>query len=185
MGRQRFVAAVALPIVLVLAACTSGGGSTPSPTTAAAPSVAPSTEASQAAPSTEASQPAASASPTASATTGTTESYDVKVGSGAVGKYLTGEDGKTLYVFKNDVVNSGKSACNGQCATFWPAFVVESLDELKPDSGVTGKLTLITRDDGTKQVAYNGQPVYYYSKDTAAGQTNGEGVGGVWTVAKP
>ncbi len=177
MRRPRFVAAGALPIILVLAACSSSAAATPTPT-AALPSVAPSTAASEPAASTAASEPAASA--TASA-----ETYEVKVGSGAVGSYLTGEDGKTLYMYKKDTANSGKSVCNGGCASAWPPFTVESADQLKADSGVTGKLAVITRDDGTKQVSYNGQPVYYFGQDTAAGQTNGEGFGGVWTVAKP
>jgi predicted lipoprotein with Yx(FWY)xxD motif len=62
---------------------------------------------------------------------------------------------------------------------------VSTLDEVKADSGAAGALALVTRDDGTKQVSYNGQPLYYYTPDKAAGDTTGQGVGGVWFVAAP
>lgn len=50
---------------------------------------------------------------------------------------------------------------------------------------MTGALATITRADGTTQVTYDGHPLYYYAADVQAGDTNGEGVGGVWHVAKP
>jgi predicted lipoprotein with Yx(FWY)xxD motif len=42
----------------------------------------------------------------------------------------------------------------------------------------------MTRADGTKQTTYKGWPLYYFVKDKAAGDVLGEGVGGVWFVAK-
>ena len=184
MGRFRF-AAGALPLILILAACSSAA--TPSPV---APSAAPS-----AAPSVAASQPPASdgygaspSTPAASPSAEAADAYPLKVnaGSGAVTNYLSAEDGKTVYLFKNDTVNSGKSTCTtGVCASTWPAFKVDSLDEVKPDAAVTGKLALITWDDGTKQVTYKGWPLYYYSGDTKAGDTNGQGLFGKWFVVNP
>lgn len=77
------------------------------------------------------------------------------------------------------------SVCNGDCAAKWPPLVVGSIDEIKADSRATGTLALATRDDGTKQVTYNGMPLYYFVTDKAAGDTTGQGVGGVWFVAAP
>jgi predicted lipoprotein with Yx(FWY)xxD motif len=158
--------------IVLLAACSSSG-STPTPAPTAAPTEAPS-----AAPS--AASPAATESPAASSAG---EAYEVKTASGSVGSFLTGEDGKTLYVFKKDT--AGTSNCSGQCATNWPPFTIESSDTLKADDGVTGKLATITRADGTMQVTYNGAPLYYFAADKSAGDTNGQGVGGVWFVAAP
>ena len=166
--RQKFLAA-GLPLVLLLAACS--GGATPSPSTPVASVPA-------------ASQPAAS-EPAPSGSEATAETYEVKVASGAVGSYLTGEDGKTLYTFKNDVVGSGKSTCSGGCASKWPAFTVDSKDQLKAGTGVTGALDVFARDDGSMQVSYKGAPLYYFAADTKAGDTMGQGVGGVWFVANP
>jgi len=178
MGRSRLAAAAA-PLLLILAACSSGATPTP-----AAPSVAPTQAAASTPP---ASTPPASTGTGASPSEAASETYDLKVaaGSGSVTNYLTAEDGKTLYVFANDVADSGKSTCGaGPCLDNWPPFTVSSLDEVKPDSGVTGKLALITRDDGTKQVTYKGQPLYYFAGDKAAGDTNGATIP-KWGVAKP
>jgi predicted lipoprotein with Yx(FWY)xxD motif len=175
--RRSMLAAAAIPLIIILAACSSGGGATTAPTNP--PSQPPaSAPAESAAPST-----GGGASP--SAETGDAYALKVAAGSGAVTNYLTGEDGKTLYMFKNDTADSGKSTCNGGCAATWPPFTVDSLDEVKPDAAVTGKLALVTRDDGTKQVSYNGVPVYYYSADTKAGDTNGQGFAGKWFVVNP
>jgi predicted lipoprotein with Yx(FWY)xxD motif len=173
MDRRRSLIAAGLPLILALSACSGGGGATPSPTTA--PSAAPPSAAAASSPS----------EPAASGSAATAETYEIKVATGAVGNFLTGEDDKTLYTFKNDTAGSGKSACSGACASMWPPFTVESKDQLKPASGVTGVLDVITRDDGTMQVTYKGAPLYYYATDTKAGDTQGDGVGGVWFVAKP
>jgi len=111
--------------------------------------------------------------------------YPLEVASGSVGTYLTGEDGKTLYTFKNDMGGSGKSTCNGGCTANWPPYVLHAGDEVAPGDGVTGSITTITRDEGTTQVAYNSWPLYYFVGDTAAGDTNGQGVNDVWFVAVP
>ena len=183
MGRRQ-LAAAAVPLILILAACSSGATPTPAGPSAATPSQPlASTPPSHPA----ASTPAASTGPVASPTEGAAEVYELKVaaGSGTVTNYLTAEAGKTLYLFAKDTADSGKSACGaGPCHDNWPPLVVESLDQVKPDSGVTGAVALITRDDGTKQVTYKGLPLYYFAGDKAAGDTNGATIPN-WSVAKP
>jgi predicted lipoprotein with Yx(FWY)xxD motif len=107
----------------------------------------------------------------------------VAVGNGSVGAYLTGKDGRTLYIFTPDSVNI--STCVDGCAATWPPFTVGSGGAPKAGTGVTGTLTTFARPDGTRQVAYNGSPLYYYAADTKAGDTTGQGVGGKWYVASP
>jgi len=92
---------------------------------------------------------------------------------------LVGPNGMTLYVFDRDAANSGKSVCNGPCATNWPPLMAADAD--KP----AGDYTVITRDDGKKQWAMKGKPLYYWAKDSKPGDKTGDNVGTVWHVAKP
>ncbi len=92
---------------------------------------------------------------------------------------LTGPNGMTLYTFDKDGVGTGKSVCNGQCAINWPPLF--AADDAKP----TGDYTVVTRDDGKKQWAAKGKPLYYWVRDSKPGDKSGEGVGKVWWVAKP
>jgi predicted lipoprotein with Yx(FWY)xxD motif len=96
-----------------------------------------------------------------------------------LGNYLVDPKGMTLYIFDKDK-EAGKSACNGGCANLWPPFAPEA-----GQAKATEPLSIITRDDGTKQYAYKGKPLYYYDKDSKAGDTTGDAVGKVWWVAKP
>ncbi len=118
------------------------------------------------------------------ATAAPQESTVKLVNAGSLGPVLTDASGKTLYIFTKDQAGSGKSVCNGGCAQAWPPLLLPSGDPVKPQ-GLSGDLTVITRDDGTREVAFNGQPLYYYSKDSAPGDTNGQGVGNVWFAAQP
>jgi predicted lipoprotein with Yx(FWY)xxD motif len=99
----------------------------------------------------------------------------------ALGNFLVDDKGMTLYTFKNDT--SGVSNCNGGCATAWPPLSAQASPTA--GTGVMGTFALIKRSDGTMQVTYNGMPLYYFSGDKAAGDTNGQGVAGVWAVAAP
>ena len=90
---------------------------------------------------------------------------------------LIGPDGRTLYTFSED--KGGKSVCNATCAINWPPLTVAAT--AKP----MGDYTIITRDDGAKQWAFKGKPLYYYAADKKAGDKTGNGLGGMWTVAKP
>ena len=90
---------------------------------------------------------------------------------------LTNARGFTLYWFVPDTAT--KSNCNGSCAGFWPPVTGPAT----AGPGVTGKLAVITRSDGSKQATYDGHPLYTYAGDTAAGQAKGNGLnlsGGVW-----
>jgi predicted lipoprotein with Yx(FWY)xxD motif len=98
-----------------------------------------------------------------------------------LGSYLTGANGMTLYIFTVDKADT--SNCTGGCAAAWPPLTVAAGTAVAPPMGSTSTFSLITRADGTMQVAYNHMPLYYYSKDTAAGQTTGQGFGGKWWVA--
>lgn len=100
-----------------------------------------------------------------------------EVGSTSLGDVLTDDAGMTLYIFTND--SEGTSVCNDGCAAKWPPFFAS--DGAADD----GDYTVIARADGTQQWAYKGQPLYYWMNDQASGDTTGEGVGGVWFVARP
>jgi predicted lipoprotein with Yx(FWY)xxD motif len=93
------------------------------------------------------------------------------------GGVLTNTAGMTLYTFDKDP--PGKSACNDKCAVTWPPLMAKTGDS------ATGDYTIISRDDGSKQWAYKGKPLYLFSKDQKPGDTSGEGVGNVWHTAKP
>ena len=91
----------------------------------------------------------------------------------SLGRILVNSRGHTLYLFGKD--RSGKSACSGQCATFWPPLIAKG----KPGVAGGAKASLIgviTRADGRRQVTYNHHPLYTFVKDAKAGQTHGEGV---------
>ena len=100
-----------------------------------------------------------------------------------LGKIITDTSGKTLYINKNDVPNSGKSTVSGQTLTVWPVFSVPGTPTKTSD--LTGSIDLITRDDGAKQVTYKGMPLYYFARDNAPGDTLGQGIANVWFVATP
>jgi predicted lipoprotein with Yx(FWY)xxD motif len=93
------------------------------------------------------------------------------------GKALVNGDGMTLYIFDRDT--SGKSNCNGQCASNWLPLIAAV------DGKASGDFTPITRDDGRKQWAYKGKPLYTWSKDHKPGDVTGDGVNSVWHIAAP
>ena len=92
---------------------------------------------------------------------------------------MTNDAGMTLYTFDKDATGSGKSVCNGPCATNWPPFAAGSADQ----SG--GDWTVITRDDGAKQWAWLGMPLYLWSKDQKPGDMTGDGFNKVWHAVRP
>jgi predicted lipoprotein with Yx(FWY)xxD motif len=98
-----------------------------------------------------------------------------------LGTILTSQ-GMTLYRFTKDQANV--SNCYDQCAVTWPPLLVSS-GEPKAGKGLTGQLGVIERTDGSRQVTYNGQPLYFFIKDSKFGDTTGQGVGGVWFVVNP
>ena len=102
---------------------------------------------------------------------------------GSLGSVLTGPNGRTLYYLTTE--SSSAIKCTGACSSTWPPLVAAVGSSLTRASAVTGTLSTVTRPDGTKQVTYNGHPVYYYSGDATTGQANGQGINGVWFVLKP
>jgi predicted lipoprotein with Yx(FWY)xxD motif len=130
---------------------------------------------------------AAAASPTAAATQQAAAggaAATVMIADTSLGKVLADDKGMTLYMYKNDVANSGKSACAAACLANWPALTIASGVPAKP-AGLAGELAVITRDDGAMQVTYNGLPLYYFINDKAPGDTKGDGVAGIWSAARP
>jgi len=93
---------------------------------------------------------------------------------------FVGPNGMTLYTFDKDTMGSGKSVCNGQCATNWPPLMANASDTS------SGDWTVVVRDDGTRQWAYRGHPVYYWVKDTKPGDRTGDGfANNTWHLARP
>lgn len=105
----------------------------------------------------------------------TTENAPARVADGV----LTGGNGMTLYTFDRDVADSGKSLCNGPCAANWPPLMATDTDK------ASGGYSVLTRDDGKRQWAYKGKPLYFWSKDQKPGDKTGDGVNNVWRSAKP
>ncbi|WP_296234985.1 hypothetical protein [Pseudomonas sp. UBA4617] len=91
---------------------------------------------------------------------------------------LVDHAGMTLYTFDKDA--GGKSMCNGECAKNWPPLMVKANDE-----PAKGKWSVVMRDDGAKQWAYDGKPLYTFIKDKKTGDMTGDGMKDVWHVAKP
>ena len=94
------------------------------------------------------------------------------------GGVLAGATGMTLYTFDRDAAGSGKSMCNGPCAANWPPLA--AADNARPG----GEYTVISRDDGKKQWALKGKPLYYWAKDQKPGDKTGDGFNNVWRVAR-
>jgi predicted lipoprotein with Yx(FWY)xxD motif len=154
--------AAPLAVALLAAACSSSGSSSGSTSSSTSPSAA---------------APASSASGSASSTVITT-----KTSSG--GSFLTNSAGRAIYLFVAD--SSGKSTCSGACASAWPP-VVATGQPTAAGGAQASDLGTITRSDGTKQVTYDGHPLYYFVGDTGPGTDKGQGVDGFgakwWLVA--
>jgi predicted lipoprotein with Yx(FWY)xxD motif len=126
-----------------------------------------------------------SAATAATSKTPSGASATVGVSKSSLGSILVNSNGRTLYLFKADV--GMRSACAGPCVTKWPPLLTTG----KPiaDAGLTAsKLATITRSDGTRQVTYNGHPLYLFVKDRKPGDVKGQGVvafGAAWFALSP
>jgi len=122
---------------------------------------------------------ATQAAPTSSSSVSTAA---LKTETTRAGMVLANDHGLTVYYYSADKPHSGKSACTGTCATAWPPLAAP----VKAPAGVRlpGKLGVITRPGGVKQVTLNGYPLYCYIGDKAPGQVTGNGIGGAWHVIK-
>jgi predicted lipoprotein with Yx(FWY)xxD motif len=150
-----------IPLVsaLLVAACSSAAASTSAPASSA---------------------PAAGGSASAS-TTGTV----ITTQAGSAGAFLTTASGRAVYLWAKDGMNM--SDCSGACAAAWPPVPATGTLTVA-GSAKASDLGTITRSDGTKQVTYDGHPLYYFVGDSAAGQTNGQGsdnFGAKWWLVAP
>ena len=166
-----------LPSIIVIcaiaAACSSSGGAATVGPSVAAPSAA-SVEPSSAAPSSAA--PSEAASPSASG-------VSLALADNALGKIIVDGSGMTLYMFTPDDEAGGKPTCVGACADNWPALTATDAAAVTVGAGLdASKISIVDRPDGTKQVKYGDYPLYHFAKDTAAGQTNGQGLVSKWYV---
>ncbi len=99
----------------------------------------------------------------------------------AVGKYgniVADSKGMTLYTYDKD--SKDVSNCSGQCLVNWPPYLVTG----SAPTNLPANLGTFTNVEGKLQYTWKGMPLYYYIKDTAKGDVNGDGVLGVWHVAK-
>jgi len=138
--------------------------------------------------SSSASQPTGGAyggggSTAASASSGAGAAIDAK--KSGLGTILVDSKGMSLYLFEKD--KGPKSSCSGACAAAWPP--VTSTGAATAGAGIAkAKLGTTTRSDGTKQVTYNGHPLYTYAGDSSPGQTKGEALkqfGAEWYLLSP
>ena len=97
----------------------------------------------------------------------------------AHGDMLVDGQGMTLYTFDRDAAGSARSVCNGPCATNWPPLAAPA------DAMASGPWSIVVRDDGSRQWAYHGKPLYRWLKDKMPGDQSGDGFNGVWHVARP
>ncbi|MFJ9682072.1 hypothetical protein ACIRP2_29090 [Streptomyces sp. NPDC101194] len=153
--------------VAVVGGCSNSGGTKPSASEPAA-----------------ASRPAAAGSPSAPSQS-VSAPGTVATASTPLGTILVDGKGRTLYLFAADTTS--RSNCSGACAKEWPPLIVSG----EPVAGKglkAGLLGTTKRDDGSRQVTYNGHPLYYFADDRVAGDTKGQGVndsGAKWYVLDP
>jgi predicted lipoprotein with Yx(FWY)xxD motif len=101
------------------------------------------------------------------------------------GSFLTNSAGRAIYLFMAD--SSGKSNCSGACAAAWPP-VIAAGQPTAVGGAQASDLSTITRSDGTKQVTYDGHPLYYFEGDTGPGTDKGQGLNGfgaLWYLVAP
>ncbi|HYY18094.1 MAG TPA: hypothetical protein VE864_04580 [Streptosporangiaceae bacterium] len=157
-------AVIAAGIALAASACSSGSSSS---STAATPATA------------QSNSPAAAASASSSMAATT---IDLQSASGIDGTFLADGHGHALYLFEAD--KGSTSTCTGACAAAWPPVTASAMP--MAGGGVSQSLFGTTkRADGTKQLTYNGHPLYYFSADTGSGMAKGQGVkafGSGWYV---
>ncbi len=158
--------APAVLVAILAAACTAPAGA--GPTAAPTPTTPP------------------TATPTVALTEPPmTEDVTVDVTHDATYGDILTVDGRSVYLFTPDPEGGAGTACLEGCIDKWPAVMVSEGAEPHAGAGLTGTLTTFERPDGGIQVAYAGHPLYYFVNDPAAGDTNGQGVGGVWYLLTP
>ena len=91
---------------------------------------------------------------------------------------MVAANGMTVYTFDPDPANTGKSVCNGPCAALWPPLIVAGGEQ------PSGAYSVVVRDDGGRQLAYKGKPLYFYKPDQKAGDRSGDNFKDVWHLVK-
>jgi predicted lipoprotein with Yx(FWY)xxD motif len=97
----------------------------------------------------------------------------IKVADSDLGEILVNGKGRTLYSFDQDS-GTDETACGSGCDSTWPA-----LESAKPKVAKGLDASLIA-SNSSNHVSYNGHLLYTYAADSAPGDVNGDGVGGVW-----
>jgi predicted lipoprotein with Yx(FWY)xxD motif len=103
----------------------------------------------------------------------------VKTADSQFGPVLFDGDDQAIYIF--DKESSSTSECYGECAAAWPPVLTKG----EPQAGAGAKQGLLgttERDDGTTQVTYKGQPLYYYAHEEPGVVTchDVDEFGGLW-----
>jgi predicted lipoprotein with Yx(FWY)xxD motif len=136
--------------------------------------------------STAASSPASSASAAAAGGSASGSGNTViETASSSAGTVLTNGSGRAVYLWVKDT--GDMSQCSGACAGAWPA-VTTTGTVTAAGAAKASDLGTITRSDGTKQVTYDGHPLYYFSGDSGAGTASGQGsdsFGAKWWLVAP
>jgi len=91
---------------------------------------------------------------------------------------MVAANGMTVYTFDADPANAGKSVCNGPCAALWPPLMVADAEQ------PSGAYSVVVRDDGGRQLAHKGRPLYFYKADQKAGDRSGDNFKDVWHLVK-
>jgi predicted lipoprotein with Yx(FWY)xxD motif len=159
----RMVGAMAVVLALAATACgkkseAGGGGST-----------------------TTGGGPATTAASTATSGGGSAKGAVMAANVDGLGQVLVDAKGFTLYRLTGETPSN--IMCSGGCAQTWPP--LEASGSLTAGPGATGKLATVKRPDGITQVTYDDVPLYRYAADSKPGQTNGQGVAGVWFAVTP
>ncbi|MGH8051269.1 MAG: COG4315 family predicted lipoprotein [Arenimonas sp.] len=94
------------------------------------------------------------------------------------GEILVEMKGRGVYTYDGDKV-ANQSDCFAQCRLLWPPVYAE--DEAKPKGSFT---ILVRKDDGKRQWAFKGKPLYRWVSDVKRGDAGGDGVAGVWRLVK-
>jgi predicted lipoprotein with Yx(FWY)xxD motif len=190
--KYKTIYAIVCTFALVLAAC--GSQETDVPTLTTEPTMAATESATPEPSNTETSTPETAASPEAtgmeSAETATagipvTGGPTINVsGSTGFGSILVDDEGLSLYLFTNDTQGGESSNCNDDCAIEWPPLLTQG-SPVASEGVDSTLLGVVTREDGSLQVTYNGWPLYRFHGDTTLGESNGQGLDGAWFLVTP
>jgi predicted lipoprotein with Yx(FWY)xxD motif len=163
--KHRKMTGVLAGLIVLLAACQ--------------PSASPTGGEESRAPSEAASEAASMAPSEAASTSPGTSGVTLTIAERPAGSALAGQGGLTLYILTDEA--DGTIHCVDDCATNWPP-LTGPVDAGDADASLLGT---IDRPDGSVQATYDGFPLYYFAGDQAPGDSNGEGLGGVWFIADP